>query len=89
MIKWPNLNLPPINLWNAPRKENPVKRFFDDNGEICSDLSLKEAEQLVHLAFDSFVKAGYLPRDFFQFAEFESSLCLYDWQLDQCLGENK
>ena len=66
-----------------------MKRFFDDEGEIASDPSLKEAERLVHEAFYAFVQAGYSPRDFFQFADLESSLCLYDWEVEKCLGGNK
>ncbi len=62
-----------------------MKRFFDDSGEICSDPSLKVAEKLVHEAFQAFVDAGYLHRDFFQFAEFESSLCVYDFELERAL----
>ena len=66
-----------------------MKRFFNDEGEITSAADLVEAEKLIHQAFDKFVKAGYLHRDFFQFADLESSLCVYDFELDRALGENQ
>jgi len=64
-----------------------MKRFFNNEGEISSDPALNKAEKLVHKAFEEFVNAGYLPRDFFQFADLESSLCIYDWQIEKALGE--
>jgi hypothetical protein len=63
-----------------------MKRFYDDNGEICSGEDLREAEKLVHKAFNLFVGAGYCHRDFIQFLKLECSLCESDFEIERVLG---
>lgn len=66
-----------------------MKRFFDDEGDICDGMDLKESTEHLRKALDAFIEAGYMHRDFFQFADMETSLMIYDYELDKALGPVK
>lgn len=50
MVSWPDLNLPPLNLWNFPKQEKDIKmkwyEFTQDNGDgSFSKLRFKTKEE--------------------------------------------
>ena len=60
-----------------------MKRFFDENGIICSVDDLKEAEKLIQQAFQIFTEQGYCHRDFSQFLDYTGTMCEYDYHLER------